>query len=295
MIRSMTAFAHRRSQIGSLGFEWEARSVNGRGLDLRLRLPDGLEGLEPAVRSAVTARLTRGHVAVTLRLSRPLREGIFAIDSEQLDRVLDGIRMVQARAHEKGLTLAPASVSDVLAQRGVVVMGAATEEEGLHGALLQGLDAVLDDLLAMREAEGRALARVIAEQVDGIARLVEEAAELARARLEETRQKLPEALRRMTAELAHADEDRLTQELALIALRNDVTEEIDRLRVHVETARALVTDPKPAGRRLDFLAQEFNREANTLCSKASHAALTRIGLDLKAAIDQMREQVQNVE
>lgn len=291
----MTAFAHRRGQIGSLGFEWEARSVNGRGLDLRLRLPDGLEGLEPAVRSAVTARLTRGHVAVTLRLSRPLREGIFAIDSEQLDRVLDGIRAVQARAREKGLTLAPPSVSDVLAQRGVVVMGAATEEEGLHGALLQGLDAVLDDLLAMREAEGRALARVIAEQVDAIARLVEEAAELARTRLEETRQKLPEALRRVTAELAHADEDRLAQELALIALRSDVTEEIDRLRVHVETARALVTDPKPAGRRLDFLAQEFNRETNTLCSKAGHAALTRIGLDLKAAIDQMREQVQNVE
>jgi uncharacterized protein (TIGR00255 family) len=295
MIRSMTAYAHRRGQTDGIEFEWEARAVNGRGLDLRLRLPEGVEGLEPAVRSAVAARLARGNVSVTLRLSRPAHEGAFVIQDDQLDRVLDAMVHVQAKALEKGLTIAPASVAEVLAQRGVVASAPATDQEGLLGALLAGLEVLLEDLVAARLSEGRALGAVIGQQLETMARLIDEGAHLADARRQEVRDGLAEALRRVAAEVPQADEERLAQELALIAVRTDVTEEIDRLQVHLASASAMLREDKPVGRRLDFLAQELNREANTLCSKAGSAALTRVGLDLKAAIDQMREQVQNVE
>lgn len=296
MIRSMTAFASRRGSLGDLQWEWDLRGVNGRGLELRLRLPEGIEGLEPAVRAALSARLSRGNVSLALRLSRPAGEGGFAIDEGQLDRVLHALEHVQQRAFALGVTLAQATAADVLAQKGVVIAAPPGEaEEGLLPALLADLDGLLDDFVAARDGEGRALAAVLGEQVDAIAALTEEAARGAQARREDARGALTGALRRVLLDVPEVEEGRLAQELALIAVKADVTEEIDRLRAHVGQARELIADEKPAGRRLDFLAQEFNREANTLLSKAGSVPLSRLGLDLKAAIDQMREQVQNVE
>ena len=296
MIRSMTAFASRRGSFGDLQWDWDIRGVNGRGLELRLRLPEGIEGLEPAVRAALSARLARGNVSLNLRLSRPAGEGGLAIDEGQLDRVLHALEHVQQRAFALGVTLGQPTAADVLAQKGVVVLAPAGEvEEGLLPALLEDLSGLLDDFVAAREAEGRALGAVLQDQIEGIATMADEAARLAEARREEAREALTGALRRVLLDVPEVEEARLAQELALIAVKADVTEEIDRLRAHVGQARDLLADPKPAGRRLDFLAQEFNREANTLLSKAGSAPLSRLGLDLKAAIDQMREQVQNVE
>jgi uncharacterized protein (TIGR00255 family) len=295
MIRSMTAFASRRGSHAGLEWDWDLRGVNGRGLELRLRLPEGVEGLEPAARAALSARLSRGNVSLTLRLSRPAGQGSFGIDEGQLDRVLSAFNHVQERAFALGVTLGQPTAADVLTQRGVVVSAPASdEEEGLLQALLADLDGLLDDFVAAREGEGRALATVLAEQVDTIARLAAEATQAAEARRPEAEEAFRASLRRVT-EVVEVDEGRLAQELALLAVKADVTEELDRLRAHVEAARALLADPKPAGRRLDFLLQEFNREGNTLLSKSGNAQLSRIGLDLKAAIDQMREQVQNVE
>jgi uncharacterized protein (TIGR00255 family) len=295
MIRSMTAFASRRGALGGTEWDWDLRSVNGRGLELRVRLPDGIEGLEPAVRAALAARLSRGNVSLALRLSRPAGEGGFAIDDAQLDRVLGALNHVQERAFHLGVTLAQPNAADVLLQKGVITVGAAAEDDGgLLKALLANLADLLDDFLASREAEGRALAVVLHGQIESISSLTEDAATVAEARRVETREALSAALRRVANDVA-VDEQRLTQELALLAVKADVTEEIDRLRAHVTAARDLLADDKPAGRRLDFLTQEFNREANTLLSKAGNPALSRIGLDLKAVIDQMREQVQNVE
>ncbi len=296
MIRSMTAFASRRGGHGEVGWEWELRAVNGRGLEVRPRLPEAVEGLEPALRAALARRLSRGNVNVTLRLDRPAREGGLAIDDAQLDRVLSALNHVQERAFALGVTLAQPNAADVLAQRGVTVAVAPEEaDEGLLPALLADLDRLLDDVVAAREGEGAALARIVGGQLEAIGALVDEAEAAAAERREAAGADLREAVARVRAEVPALDEARLAQELALLAVKGDVTEEIDRLRAHVAAAQALIADPGPAGRKLDFLLQEFNREANTLMSKGGSLRLTRAGLDLKAVIDQMREQVQNVE
>jgi uncharacterized protein (TIGR00255 family) len=233
---------------------------------------------------------------MTLRLSRAGSDSSFAIDSMQLDRVLAALEHVQQRAFALGVTLAQPTAADVLMHKGVVMAAPAEAiQEGLLEALLADLEGLLDDFVEAREAEGAALAAVLEGQVSTVDKLVDEAAQASEARRGETRESLTAAFRRIAEDVPQADETRLAQELALLALRSDVTEELDRLRAHVAAARELLADPKPAGRRLDFLAQEFNREANTLLSKSGSARLGRVGLDLKAAIDQMREQIQNVE
>lgn len=293
MIRSMTAYASLSGGGGA--WTWEIRGVNGRGLDLRLRIPDGIEGLEPAARAAVTARLGRGSITLSLRLAREDAGALIAVDPAQLAAALAAVQQVDAAAVALGLSLAPTSAAEILALRGVTVQAAPAADDTLLPALLAGLDALLSDFIAMRESEGRALALILAGQLDRITALVAEAGRLAEARRDEARAALVAALRRVFEEVPEADEARLAQELALIAVKQDVTEELHRLTAHVAAARDLIAAPQAAGRKLDFLAQEFNREANTLCSKAQSAALTRTGLDLKAVIDQMREQIQNVE
>ncbi len=295
MIQSMTAYASRSGALPGRGWSWELRGVNGRGLDLRLRLPEGIDGLEPAARAALAARLVRGNVSATLRMTRDEGEAALAVDPARLATALAALGTVAAAARAAGLDLAPVSASDILNLRGVLIPAPAEGQEGLMAALTADLGLALDDFVAMRRAEGRALAAIIAGQLDRIEALLAEAAAAAHARRDEARATLTAALRRVFEDVPEADQTRVAQELALIALRTDVAEEIDRLTAHVAAARGLIAGSEPAGRRLDFLAQEFNREANTLCSKAQSAALTRIGLDLKAVIDQMREQIQNVE
>jgi len=296
MIRSMTAFASGAGNHGAQSWVWELRGVNGRGLDLRLRLPDGIDGLEPASRAAVAQRLTRGNVSVSLRLAREDGATVLTVDPAALAAAVQAVAQAQAAAAAAGLTLDPPRATDLLMVRGVLVQGSASEDsESLLSALLASLGTALADFTTMRADEGRALAAVLEAQLAEIARLTGEAAAMAEARREDSRRALSAALRRLFEDVPEMDETRLAQELALIAVKSDVTEEIDRLTAHVAAARALIADPQPAGRKLDFLAQEFNREANTLCSKAQSTGLTRIGLDLKAVIDQMREQVQNVE
>jgi len=296
MIQSMTAFASRTGAMNSASWAWEMRGVNARGLDMRLRIAEGLDGLEQAVRAALSARFSRGNISLTLRVSRDDSAGALILDADQLDRVLAALDQIQERAFEKGVTLAQATSADVLQQRGVVVQGRTEDDaEALVAALLADLEPMLDDFAAMRRAEGTALRTVLLDHLDQIAALTNAAASAAEARLEETRANMTAALRRVVDEAVEADPARIAQELAIIAVKQDVTEEINRLKVHIGAAKALLDDPKPAGRKLDFLAQEFNREANTPCPKAQAAPLTAIGLDLKAVIDQMREQIQNVE
>jgi uncharacterized protein (TIGR00255 family) len=297
MIQSMTAFASRTGGTGALAWAWEMRGVNARGLDLRLRFPEGQAALEATARAALTSRLARGNITLNLRLSRSEATGDLRIDAAQLDRVLAAFEQVQDRAFALGVTLAQPTAADVLAQRGVVqsVLADSAPDDLTDAALSADLDDLIADFLQMRRAEGAALAAILTGQLDQIAALVEAAARAAEARRDDSRANLRTALRRVLEDVAEIDETRIAQELALIAVKSDVTEEIDRLRAHIAAARAFLTDPKPQGRKLDFLAQEFNREANTLCSKAQSADLTRIGLDLKAIIDQLREQIQNVE
>lgn len=292
-IASMTGYAAREGGAEGLHWTWEMRGVNARGLDLRLRLPDGLGALEAPLRKRLSAGLARGAVTVNLRLTSETAGAAARIDPDGLASALQGLARVAQAASEAGLALAPPSAAEVLSLRGVAdsAPGPALPDAD---TLLAEADALLAAFRQMRDAEGAALHAVLSGQIDQIAALCD-AAEAAAAVRTETQ---AEAFRAAVAKLVATtdlDPARLAQEVAHLAVKSDVTEEIDRLRAHVAAARDLLAAGGPVGRKLDFLMQEFNREANTLCSKSGDADLTAIGLDLKLAIDQTREQVQNVE
>ena len=303
MTKSMTGFAERRGEgqgeRRGEGHEWrwELRSVNGRGLDLRTRLPDRVDGLEPAARDAVGRLASRGSLSLSCRLSARPDETAprRAIDEGMLAAALHDLALVERTAREQGATLAATTAADVLQLAGVT-REARDEPDAasLRTAMLADLAGLLEAWDAVRSEEGARLAEAVALRLDRVAALASEAEDAARAREPDQREALRRALERVRGE-APVDEGRLAQELALIAVRTDVSEEIDRLRAHVAAARDLLAAQGPTGRRLDFLCQEFAREANTLCAKAQSAELGRVGLDLKAVVDQMREQVQNVE
>lgn len=297
MIRSMTAYASRTGQLGPHSWAWEMRGVNARRLDLRVRIPDWLDGLESKARAAMGKAMARGNVTLNLRITREEGAQTMQIDPAQLDVVLAALDTVQERAFAMGVTLAQPNAADVLGQKCVMVQGRAVADDNtaLIAALSGDLDALITDFVAMRAAEGAALGKVVQAQIDQIATLTAQATTAAKDRKSAQQQALTDAMARVLQDVADVDPDRLAQELALLAVKSDITEEIDRLSVHVTAANALLNSAEPVGRKLDFLSQEFNREANTLCSKAGAAALTAIGLDLKAVIDQMREQIQNVE
>ncbi|MCZ8079374.1 MAG: YicC family protein [Rhodobacteraceae bacterium] len=299
MTISMTGFAARKGQGAGHGWAWDLRSVNGKGLDLRLRVPDWIDGLEAALRTELGRALGRGNVSLSLKVARDGAtegEAALRVNPTVLGAVLRALGEVEAAAMDAGVTLAQATAADVLAVRGVLDMSSADEDTApLRAAILADLPALLADFNAMRAAEGTALNGVIAAQLDRIDSLTRAATTEAEARRDATASALRDALAKVIANADGMDEARLTQELALIAVKNDVTEELDRLTAHVGAARDLLAEPGPVGRKFDFLMQEFMREANTLCSKAQALTLTRIGLDLKTVIDQMREQVQNVE
>ena len=292
----MTGFASAKGEAEGWAWAWDMRAVNARGLDIRLRLPDWIEGLDQPVRAAVAKVATRGNITLGLKLARTAEGSAEAVDPAALDRALDQLVQVERAAAEKGVTLAKPTGADLLSLRGVVAVRSPEDAtDALSKALLAQIDGLVAGFDAMRATEGAALAEVIAKQLDRIETLTAEAARLAEERKPQIAEKLRENLARVLTNSEGADPDRVAQELAMIAVKADVTEEIDRLGAHVTAARDLLASDAPAGRKLDFLAQEFNREANTLCSKAQSADLTRVGLDLKATIDQMREQVQNVE
>jgi uncharacterized protein (TIGR00255 family) len=294
-IVSMTGFAESAGSHEGLRWRWEAKSVNSRSLDMRLRTPPGFDGLEPPARKLAGERFLRGALQVSLTIEPRESERGLVVDAAALAAA---VRIAREVAAETGL--APARVDGLLALKGVIVADepAVSPDPVARGhrdaAILESLAAAFDRLVKERCGEGAKLAALLGAQIDDVARLVGEASRLAAAQ--------PAALRaRLNAQIKElldgnpVSEDRLAQEVALLALKADVREELDRLGAHVQDARALIASGKGVGRKLDFLAQEFNREANTLCSKSTDIALTRTGLALKAVIDQFREQSQNVE
>ncbi len=292
----MTGFAARNGESEGFSWAWEVRSVNAKGLDIRLRVPDWVEGLEAAVRKQVAKSVGRGNINLTLRVQRDEGSAPLNLNDVQLTRVLDALSRIEDAAADSDLTLVHCTAADVLAQRGVIDTSVVQDDTGpLLAALLEDLPPLLEDFTAMRRTEGAALDKVIHEQINQIETLTKQATIAAEARREDVAQTLRENLARVLDNTDGADADRVAQELALLAVKADVMEELDRLRAHVDAARDLMGKSGPVGRKLDFLMQEFMREANTLCSKSQSVDLTRIGLDLKAVIDQMREQVQNVE
>ena len=296
MVNSMTGFAARRGAMPGGEWAWDLRSVNGKGFDLRLRLPEGIDGLEALVRGEVGKAVARGNINLTLRVDWDGGADALRLNPVVLAGVLAALHAVEDAAVEADLRLAPTTGADLLALRGVLESGGGDRDNSaLLAALTADLPTLIADFAVMRAAEGAALGSILTGQVAQIAAL----ATAARHQAEACRPMIAASLRTNLARVIDnadsADPARVAMELALLAVKADVTEELDRLEAHVAAARTLLAEKAPVGRKLDFLMQEFMREANTLCSKAASADLTRTGLDLKVVIDQMREQVQNVE
>ncbi len=295
-ISSMTGFASTASEGAHCAWRWDVKSVNARGLDLRFRLPPGRESLEPALRKVAQARLKRGSVLVSLSVQEQMAAAETFVDASELSAAVAQVATVARQLAEAGLPVAPVHPAAVLSLSGVrrsapVKDGGDAADDAT--AMVEGFTAAIDDLLTVRHAEGEQLARVITEQVTQIEVLTRDAETLAAGAVEALRHRLRDQIAALLSDPVR--EDRLEQEVALLASKADIREELDRLHAHVAAARGLVAGGGAVGRKLDFLTQEFNREVNTLCSKSATEALTRVGLDLKTVIEQLREQAANVE
>lgn len=293
-LQSMTGFARLDGQSGRYQWAWELRSVNGKGLDVRLRLPGGFERLEPDVRRIMSVHFARGNIQVTLNVQMAEARVEAQINHAALDAVL------MLRDQLAGLIdPAPVKLDTLLGIRGIVDFKDASDDpevmEALDRDILRGLDSVAVSMRGMREAEGTALGTVLRTQIDAIERLAVIVEDDPSRSPEQIRARLEAQIALIMDAAAGLDRERLHAEVALLATRADVREEIDRLKAHVAAARELLAKGGPVGRKLDFLAQEFNRESNTICSKSNSAAVTAAGIELKVVIDQFREQVQNLE
>jgi uncharacterized protein (TIGR00255 family) len=291
---SMTGFARIEGAHNGARWYWECRSVNGRGLELRFRLPQGLEGVETAARAMAGERFKRGNVSLSLNLTQTQSPPKITVNIDVLAQIAAAVQTLRTQ-----MDVGPPTAGDLLGLRGVLESQDVTVSEAeltaRDAAVLNSLATALDALAKARADEGRRLKTVLVNQISQIERLTGEAAGLAAAQPAAMRQRLAQNVAQLMDAGASVTPERLAQELAMLAVKADVREEIDRLTAHVAQARALMEEGAGAGRRLDFLAQEFNREANTLCSKSTDIALTRTGLALKAVIDQFKEQIQNVE
>ncbi|MCJ2116426.1 YicC family protein [Methylobacterium sp. J-001] len=289
-IASMTGFARAAGTSGAVQWAWEVRSVNGRGLDVRIRVPAGYDGLGETARTALQKTLSRGQCQLTLTVTKPEQAARVRINETLLASLAQAVARVPV---PEGV--APATMDGLLGVRGVIEVEdeAAAETDSLARDLAEGVVRVVADLVEARRAEGRQLAEVVTAQVERIAALTRAAEDNPARKPEAVRARLVAAIEALGG--THLDPDRLHQEAMLLAGKADVREELDRLHAHVASARELLAAGGAIGRRLDFLAQEFGREANTLCAKANDISLSRIGLDLKAVVEQLREQVQNIE
>jgi uncharacterized protein (TIGR00255 family) len=290
----MTGFSRAEAQHADTVFAWELKSVNGKGLELRFRLPPGFDGIEPQLRASLAQAVKRGNVNISLSLARSGGGSGLRINRQALEEVLSAIRELQA-----SVNAAPPTADGLLALRGVLEAGEPEETPELRAARLDAAlgawEPALTAFVQMRQAEGERLAQVLEERLGEIAALTVAAEASAAAQPDALRARLKALLESLLQASPALPEERLVQEAALVVSRADVREELDRLKAHIEAARGLIAEGTAVGRRLDFLCQEFNREANTLCSKSGDIELTRIGLALKAAIEQLREQVQNIE
>ncbi len=291
----MTGFSRTVGTHGAWAWTWELKSVNAKGLDIRLRLPMGFDGFEAQARNNLSKLFSRGNISVGLMLKQTEAGGGYRINQEHLETLLQAAAALRARVPDAG----PVSIEGLLGLRGVIE---AIEDDvdddartALEAALMTSLDDAAVELAAARTEEGARLVSVLIDFVAGLDGLCSQAQGAAETQGDAIRARMKEQLAVIFEETSTVDPGRLEQEIALLMTKADIREELDRLAAHLASVRELLESGGAIGRRLDFLCQELNREANTICSKATDTALTRIGLDMKATIEQFREQVQNIE
>jgi uncharacterized protein (TIGR00255 family) len=293
-LSSMTGFARSHGVCGPYSWAWEIKSVNGKGLDLRLRMPPGWDAVDGPVRARLSETIARGSVQANLTIERSGSAPTVRINTEILDAVLAALKQLRSR-----VDATPPTLDGLLALKGVMEVSETEESEeerrSAEAAVIKGFGDAVGALGDMRRQEGAVLGSLLSTRLSEIAALAERADKSPGRQAEAVRARLAAQIATLLEQSERFDPDRLHQEAILIATKADVREELDRLAAHVTQARNLIGQSGPVGRRLDFLAQEFNRESNTLCAKANDVELTNIGLELKAAVEQFREQVQNVE
>ncbi len=290
-IESMTGFArHEIADANGARIVCEIRSVNGKSLDVRLKLPSGMERLETQVRQVVQSSVSRGNLQVTVSYEEGISSASLHINHVLVDQILTLSATLRDR---HGLEMPTAG--ELLSMRGVLDNAASKEQPEIDIPLLQAVTGACDDLKLFRAREGIELTRLLLEQTSQIEQLVVRAIADPSRSQEAIRERLAAQVRLLMDSVQGFDEQRLSMEAALLATKADIREELDRLTGHIGAVRELLAGPGPVGRKLDFLAQEFNRETNTLCSKSNATSITTIGLELKAVVDQFREQVQNLE
>ena len=293
-LASMTGYARAGGAVPGISFAVEIKSVNARGLDMRMRLAPGFDALENEIRRRIGKSISRGSITFTLNVDREGEGGRVVINKQALGAVLAALEVLSMQVDAERPRL-----DGILGLKGVLEQHesplAAEEEEALHAAILEAVDKATADLVAARRQEGKHLAAILGERIGEIAALTKAAERHPSRGRDAILERLRQQIRELAAAGAGLSEERLAQEALLLATKADIREEIDRLGAHIAAARQLIAGGGPVGRKLDFLSQEFNREANTLCSKSNAVELTGIGLDLKAVIDQLREQVQNIE
>jgi uncharacterized protein (TIGR00255 family) len=294
-LQSMTGFARAVAEHDGNSVAWEVKSVNGKSAEVRLRMPPGFERLEVSVRQAIQRRFARGSFQATLTVTRPAGTQSQPVVNEAFLKDVAGL----AKRLQEQFGIAPASADGLLSLRGVLDLPEVTETEEMRAALDAVIHATLDVALThlqqARQAEGEALRALLAGHLDAIETLTLRAEADPSREPASIRSRIADQVKLLLDPGANLDEARLYQEAAFLATKADIREEIDRLKTHVVSGRSLLGSGGAIGRKLDFLAQEFNRESNTLCSKSNAAAVTAIGLELKAVVDQFREQVQNLE
>ena len=294
-ISSMTGFSRAQGQNDRCSWVWEVKSVNGRGLDVRSRLPGGFDRFDPPIRERIAARFKRGNLSCSLSLQWNSRGAGIRVNQAVLDELIALLPEIRRRIPDAP----PPRPEGLLALRGVIETAEEEPDEAdqkeTDVEILADLDVVLDALQAARSDEGRRLSDIVAAQFDEIERLCHEAEGLLDGQPQAVRERLAGQVKALLGDVPGLSEERLAQEVALLLTKADPREELDRLTAHLAAGRALLGEAEAVGRRMDFLCQELNREANTLCSKASDVEVSRCGLALKGVIDQMREQVQNIE
>jgi uncharacterized protein (TIGR00255 family) len=293
-LSSMTGFARSHGVAGTYAWAWEIKSVNSKGLDLKLRLPPGWDAIEPAARTRASETLARGSVFANLTVSREGAAPAVRVNEPVLAAVLATLKALSGKVEA-----APPSLDGILALKGVIEVGEAEESEderrAAEATIVAAFSETLQGLSEMRRNEGEALGRLLTARLSEIAALAARAEAAPGRKPEAIKARLAEQVATLMETSQRFDADRLHQEAILLATKVDIREELDRLVAHVAQAKKLIAGGGPIGRKLDFLAQELNRESNTLCAKANDVELTNIGLELKSVVEQFREQVQNLE
>jgi uncharacterized protein (TIGR00255 family) len=294
-VTSMTGFARTADTHEEWSWSWELKSVNAKGLDVRTRLPMGFDGLEVATRGKLSKAFKRGSITAALTLRQSGGATRYQINRLHLDNLVSESKRIAGENPD----LAPASADGLLGLRGVIEVedddAVDQERDGLEGLLVTSLDEAIMMLSKTRAEEGARLGLVLDEFINHLSSLQDEVAKTAELQPDIIKERLKSQIEDLVSDITALDPTRLEQEAAIIMTKADIREELDRFAAHIASVRELMAEAGPVGRRLDFLCQELNREANTICSKAHDTSVTRLGLDMKATVEQFREQVQNIE